>query len=143
MKCQYCGHENKDEGVFCENCGGEIKPATQGTYDSIDTQADDTQQNNYQQPVQQNNYQQPQQPNNNKAIWSLVLGIIGLIFGGCCFPVSIVGLCLGVSAKKDQNNGMATAGIVLSIISLVLSVLAIVLYSLGIVGAITSEILSY
>ena len=82
-------------------------------------------QNNY----NQNNYQQ-QYPNynqypvedksaKNNATASLVLGIIGLC---CCAPCGIVGLILGINSKKakPENNGMATAGIVLSVIALVL-----------------------
>lgn len=63
---------------------------------------------------------------NGKSIASLVLGICGFL--GCCIPIvgvicGIVGLSLGVKAKNENPNSMATAGIVLSIITLVLSVI--------------------
>ena len=61
--------------------------------------------------------------NNGKAIASLVLGILA----ACCvffgygtllgIVLGIIGLILGISAKKESPSGMATAGIVLSIIS--------------------------
>lgn len=111
--------------------------------------------NNYQQPYgsdnnqnyqqypnyNQNNYQQ--YPNYNQqysnlnpvedssakkmAIASLVLGIVSFL---CCgLPCSIAGLIFGILSKKRQpeNNGMATAGIVLSIIALALWAVIIVL----------------
>lgn len=63
---------------------------------------------------------------NGKAIASMVLGIVGLVFvffGYFAFigiVAAIVGLILGIMAKKQQPSGMATAGIVLSIIALAL-----------------------
>ncbi|WP_312647784.1 hypothetical protein [Aminipila sp.] len=82
----------------------------------------------YQQYVQQsqqpNNQQNGQTPSNGKAIASLVLGIVALV---CVFfgytsllgiILAIVGVVLGTAAKNEQPSGMATAGIVLSIIAL-------------------------
>ena len=65
-----------------------------------------------------NQYQQPQDNSRGLAIASLVLGIVSFF---CCGSVcSIVGIVLGVLSrkKKPTDNGMATAGIVLSIIAL-------------------------
>jgi cbb3-type cytochrome oxidase subunit 1 len=62
-------------------------------------------------------------PSNGKAIASLVLGIVSIVF--CVYGIGIVtgiiGLVLGISAKKENPSGMATAGIVLSIIGIVIS----------------------
>ncbi len=65
---------------------------------------------------------------NGKAIASLVLGIlscvcvffgIAIIFGEIIgIVLGVIGLVLGISARKECPSGMATAGIVLSIISL-------------------------
>lgn len=66
-----------------------------------------------------NQYQQPQDNSKGLAIASLVLGIVS--FFPCCGSVcSIVGIVLGVLSrkKKPTDNGMATAGIVLSIVAL-------------------------
>ena len=64
---------------------------------------------------------------NGKATASLVLGIISLVFiffGTFAFIgmiMAIIGLVLGISAKKDNpEDGKAKAGIVLSIIGLAL-----------------------
>lgn len=61
------------------------------------------------------------------AIASLVLGIVSFF---CCGSIcSIVGLVLGIvsRSKQKENNGMATAGIVLSVIALALWAVYVVL----------------
>ena len=72
---------------------------------------------------------------NKKAIWSLVLGILGLI---CCgFFTGIPAVILGRSAKAEiaasgqQGSGMATAGFVLGIIAIVWGVISVILYATG------------
>ena len=63
-------------------------------------------------------------PANGKAIASLVLGILAAVcvfFGyGALLGIvlGVIGLVLGISAKKEAPSEMATAGIVLSIISI-------------------------
>ena len=64
---------------------------------------------------------------NGKAIASLVLGIVSVVMiflglGWISLFTSIVGLILGISAKKEQTSGMAIAGVALNIIGLVISV---------------------
>jgi hypothetical protein len=94
----------------------------------------------YQQPAQPqpypqaqpyNPYQQPQPggpmqyatpqypPTNGAATTSMVLGIVSLCL--CmCFPLGIAAIIVGVQAKKNPvNQGQATAGIVMGIISTV------------------------
>jgi hypothetical protein len=68
---------------------------------------------------------------NPKAIISLVLGIVSVVlipliyygiiefyFIGAGVAAGIVGIVLGIKAKKTAPSGMAVAGIVLSIIGL-------------------------
>lgn len=60
-----------------------------------------------------------------KAIAALVLGIVGLfawLIPLIGFPVTIVGLILGVLGMKSENRGMAIAGVVLNIIFLVVTI---------------------
>jgi hypothetical protein len=55
------------------------------------------------------------------AIISLVLGILGLcawILPLCGFPISIVGLVLGILSARSTRRGMAIAGIVLAVLTL-------------------------
>ena len=61
---------------------------------------------------------------------SLVLGIISVVlavlFSGFCWLAAILGLIgivLGTSARKKGQDGVATAGLVLSIIGLILGLL--------------------
>lgn len=64
-----------------------------------------------------------QRPTNGKAVASMVLGILACV---CVFlgygallgiVLGVIGLALGCSAKREGPSGMATAGIVLSIIA--------------------------
>ena len=62
---------------------------------------------------------------------SLVLGIIALVwslFGGTFLSalVGIIGIILGAVAKKQAPSGVATAGLVLSIIGTILSLLFVI-----------------
>lgn len=60
------------------------------------------------------------------AIASLVLGIISLgawFLPICGLPVSITGLILGIVGRNSSKSGMATAGIVMTIIGLVLGII--------------------
>lgn len=68
-----------------------------------------------------------QRPSNSAGIASLVLGIVGIV-SGCSGVLSFVGLVLGIvgivlssmSKRAIGPNGMATAGLVLSIIAIVI-----------------------
>lgn len=67
-----------------------------------------------------------QKPSNGAGVASLVVGIIGVIFSFIIW-ISIIGLILGIvgcvmssiSRKNIGPNGIATAGLVLSIIAIV------------------------
>ena len=76
------------------------------------------------------------QGTNSKAIWSLVLGILGIL---CCgFFTGIPAIFLGRSAQNEiaqtgqGGGGMAKAGFILGIISIVLGVITILLYATGV-----------
>lgn len=67
---------------------------------------------------------QPQHPRRGFAIASMVLGIVGFI--ACCipllgYPVTIIGLVLGILALIKGKNGMAIAGVILCSITLLLT----------------------
>ena len=74
---------------------------------------------------------------NPKAIASLTLGILSMVFGLIgWYPIpigtvigivmSIVGLVMGISANKKAKSGMGIAGIVLSAIGLGLCIVCLV-----------------
>jgi putative exporter of polyketide antibiotics len=78
------------------------------------------------------------QKTNSKAIWSLVLGILGLV---CCgFVTGIPAIILGNMAKKEiaqtgqPGHGMAQAGFVLGIIAVALGILGVILYVAGVLS---------
>ena len=61
-----------------------------------------------------------------KALASMILGIIGLIawlIPLIGLPITVIGLILGVKSLKSNNSGIATAGVVTSIIGLVLTII--------------------
>lgn len=80
---------------------------------------------------------------NGLAIASLVLGTVAIVFSfiGLSIPfgliIGIVGIILGVMAKKKNPCGMATAGLVLSIIGTVLCAIVFIA-CMACVGAIGS-----
>ena len=67
---------------------------------------------------------------NGLAIASLVLGIVSILgiwaSWAIGIPAAVVGLILGIMARKQNPSSMATAGIVLSIIALILSAVVMV-----------------
>lgn len=71
-------------------------------------------------------------PTNGKAVASMVLGIIAAVlifvpYGGFVgLVLAIIGLVMGVQAKKQAPSGMATAGIVLCIIALAIDAIAVI-----------------
>lgn len=76
-------------------------------------------------------YGQPRDTSGNAlGVWSLVLAIVTLFT--CCLPASVVGIVLGVKARRAvregraDNGSLATVGYVLNIVLTVLVVLFIV-----------------
>lgn len=85
---------------------------------------------------------------------SLILGIVAIVFGLVPLPIpgkgiiglicAIVGVILGAVGRKKAKNagqptGAATAGMVLSIISLILDVIAVIV-TVACVGVIGSSL---
>lgn len=86
----------------------------------------------------------PATPNNGKAIASLVLGIVSIVFfwayGIIALVSGIIGLILAISARKEAPaNNMAKAGLILSIIGLGLGAIFFV-SCLACAGAIASQV---
>ena len=80
----------------------------------------------FNQAYQYPQYQETPEPGKNFAIASLVLGIASFF---CCGTIcSILGIIFGIMSKSRQkeNNGMATAGIVLSVVALVLGIIGVI-----------------
>lgn len=85
---------------------------------------------------------------NGKAIASLVLGIVAVVcvfFGyGALLGIvlGIIGLILGINAKKESPSGMATAGVALSIIAIAICAIGFIacVACVGILGSIGSSL---
>jgi uncharacterized protein DUF4190 len=73
---------------------------------------------------------------NSKAIWALVLGILGLL---CCGILGVPAIILGKQAQNEidrsggaqTGRGMATAGFVLGILALIGVVIVGILFATG------------
>lgn len=133
--CPNCQTENADTTRFCTQCGnslGDVLPSTtehhippaaalpyQASQPSVP----------YQQPTA---YPPIAQETNNKALWSLVMGIIGIFI----FPVifNVPAIILGYIAKneisrsggREAGRGMALAGIILGWVGLFLGIIWVV-----------------
>lgn len=86
-------------------------------------------------PAGYGGYAVPQQ--NKKALWSLILGILGLV---CCgifaaIPAVILGNManneIKTSGGSQTGGGMAKAGLILGAIGIVLSLVYIILWATG------------
>lgn len=111
---------NQPGGLPPYGSGGDVPPPPPGGYGYGD--------GGYGAPPEQN----------KKALWSMILGIIGIV---CCgFFTGIPALILAQQAKKEivasggrqTGSGQATAGLVLGIISIVFGVIGIILYATGV-----------
>jgi len=110
--CSNCGNQISDQAVFCSRCGFVVNT------------------NVYNSPLTNNPFTNPP-VQNGYATASMVLGILGVVFGAIFYaaiPLNIIGLVFGVKSRKISINGKGTAGLVLSIIGLPLSVFAFIGY---------------
>ncbi|MBQ8231607.1 MAG: DUF4190 domain-containing protein [Lachnospiraceae bacterium] len=113
--------------------------------------------NNYQDYTSNGQYQNPYQPQQEPPKQTNVLAIVGMILGiisilaGCCgwysLFLGIPGIICSILARKQGKSGMATAGIVCSVIGIILGILMTVL-AVAIVGIFSSipeyqELLQY
>ena len=125
--CSNCGAEIPEGSKFCQKCGAPVSGTEAGQ-----SQQGGSQQS-YRQATRDDSQQTPAYSSNTGseqghglAVGSLVCGIIGVVcwfFGYGSFLsiiLGIIGLVLAGNAKKAGNDeGMRTAGFVLSLIGLI------------------------
>ena len=110
MFCPRCGTHNEDNAWRCIQCQADLHaPTPPGVgYGELTT--------------------------SSKAVWSLVLGLLGLF---CCgFVMGIIAIVIGLQAKQEirenpgrfSGTGMATAGIALGIFDIVLNLIIPLIY---------------
>lgn len=96
MKCSKCGESVKDGDMFCHHCGNQVRGTTE------------------------------KKPDITFAIISVVLGGLSFLFGALFFPISIIGLILGICQK--EKTPLKTVGIVLNSIGLFISIIVFTLF---------------
>lgn len=72
------------------------------------------------------------------AIASLVMGIISIVLSCCCgvgIIFAIAGIIMAISANKQVKTGIATAGLICSIVGGVFSLMGLAYYAIGFIGA--------
>lgn len=120
-QCSACGGELRETDLICPTCGATI----------LRSPASGVQSPYPQQPLYQQNMPYPypvrQSPSQGMAVASLVMSILSWVL--CPVVFAIVGLIFGLIARSnDRTNGMALAGVVVSIINIVIWVLFLVFY---------------
>jgi hypothetical protein len=130
--CINCGASLGDNEKFCGNCGAKQPESgvNQNTQNIYGTQNDQQNMGNY--------YQPQAKPTSGMAVASLVLGICTWIFGWFTLAIpGILGLIFGIVGIQQckhgakGGNGMAVAGLVLSIIMVAIYFIALI-YALSI-----------
>ena len=118
MFCQHCGTRNDEGSKFCVQCGAAATPSPepQAQPQNAQYQWQNAQQPGYQPPYQQyQQWQPPQQKRTNSlAIAGLVLAFF-IPFAGLIVSVIARGQCI---RNNEDGQGMAIAGIVISVIAL-------------------------
>jgi hypothetical protein len=121
MKCNYCGADNKETSKFCASCGAELKEKKKTTKkEEVEVEKVEVKEVKTE-PVKTTT----DKVTDGKATASLVLGICSLIIWCLTFPLSLVGLILGIASK--EKSGKRTAGIVINAIALFFSVICAVI----------------
>jgi hypothetical protein len=120
-------------------------PPQQPTYEAAPQYSQaPPQQPSYQAAPQYGQYQQPQ-PTPTKAIVSLVLGIVSIVFSWTFF-IGIIGgivaIVLAKQANREYKTGVGTGGFVTGIIGLVIGAIVLIV-SVLFVGAIASTAMLY
>ncbi|KKK44663.1 hypothetical protein LCGC14_1100730 [marine sediment metagenome] len=118
--CINCGQEIQESYNACPNCGKVLKEviAPQPTPQSYPQP---------QAPIQVHPYQRSysNRGGNTYGIVALILGLVGLVGGIYNFGI-VLGIAAvamgGIGLNRDDNNGMAIAGLILGILDIVLFV---------------------
>lgn len=131
MKCKKCGKDINCEELFCGNCGTKIDNCgLENTQNETFSNFNEITFGN--QKLEQINVQyKGNTTNSNKALISLILGVVSvllsIIFNIFIIPVAIAGLVLGI--VEENKNGKKIAGIVLNSVAIILSIFTIITVS--------------
>ena len=129
VKCAQCGFVGWADFEVCKKCGASLKHSADASYQS---------QQGYRNNQPGDQYLPQGELKRSLAIWSLVIGILNLFTLGVLGIGAVLGITLAIIALSKANRypakyggkGLATAGLVTSILSLVIVV------PIGIIAAI-------
>ena len=119
MKCNYCGADNKEGAKFCASCGAELKEKKKTI--KKEEEKVEVKEEIKAEPVK---VEATAKVRDGKATASLVLGICSLLIWCLTWPLSLIGLILGIASK--ERSGKRTTGIVLNAIGLFFSTICII-----------------
>ena len=125
MFCKNCGAENKEGSKFCTSCGSELVDAKKKTTKKKEEVVEEKpvveevkeEKVVEAKPVTTTN-PEPKKESNGKAVASLVLGICSIVIFCLMWPLSLIGLILGIASKK---SGLKVAGIIINALAFALS----------------------
>ncbi|MDE6201244.1 MAG: zinc ribbon domain-containing protein [Clostridiales bacterium] len=130
MFCKNCGTHISDDSKFCYKCGTPTHIAEQkdqiaaNDYDPFDfppTASYNPAPTPQPRPQPQAQHQPQQQ---TSAADEGIYGLLGFVFA---FLIPILGLIFSIiGMSKKKNNGLATAGFVLSLVVIIIAVIAII-----------------
>ena len=134
MNCKNCGAKLKTNAKFCHACGQPVESA-ENNNTTVVSDSNSNQNANYQNMYYQNMNNTPQEKEEGLAIASVVLGGLSFLIGGVVVILPIVGLILGICAKKKST--LKTVGIILNSVSLFFIVIlwSLMIWVFGIVGS--------
>ena len=102
MFCKICGAECPDSAEFCTACGVKLEAEVAAPVEVAET---------------------PKKDGKGLGIASLILSIASIVCCGGGGPLAIAALIMGIISSKKAKKGSATAGIIISIISLVIGII--------------------
>lgn len=111
-RCIKYGAELEDQAIFCDECGAKQETITSKPEEGTGEPLIPTQPNGQKNSMKQS----------GMGIVSFVLGIISVMTFGAFFLPEILGIIFGILGRQDKTKkiGMATAGFVLSLLSVVM-----------------------
>ena len=123
MFCTKCGGQVAINSVVCTYCGTQVKHPQNSNFNNSNFVQN--------QPQDFAQASAPQAQSNGLGVASMVLGILAITLTwayGLGVVLAIPALILGIIQQKQRKCGMATAGIVLGIISIILAVLLVIFF---------------